>query len=202
MDNAGGSFPPASPYWRAVEEIFRRIQARIPETLPEPVIAYLAGGAAVHYYLGARVTRDVDVEFSKRLLIQGEITVVYQDENGRQRTVYWDRNYHSALGLMHADFHDDARIIGSFGPHLILKILSPLDLAVSKLARFQDHDRTDIEGLALAGLIGSEELARRAERAEEALADYIGHDFFVRRNIHDAVQCIRRIERGEQHGPG
>lgn len=178
-----------SPYWKAVEEVFRRIQAQLPEHLNAPIVAHLAGGAAVHYYTGARVSRDVDVEFSRRLLIQGDINVIYQDEAGQTRSVYWDRNYHSALGLMHADFAEDARTIGYFGPHLLLKVLAPLDLAVSKLARFQDHDRADIESLAQAGLIAAADLERRAE---EALADYVGNDFFVRHNIRDAVALIRQ----------
>lgn len=51
-----------------------------------------------------------------------------------------------------------------------LHILDPVDLAVTKAGRFQDHDREDIRLLARAGLIEGEAFARRAREAIEYLA--------------------------------
>ena len=55
----------------------------------------------------------------------------------------------------------------SFG-NLVLHVIDPVDLAVSKVARFSERDRDDIRELAGRGLIDPD---RFAARAEEALAE-------------------------------
>jgi hypothetical protein len=51
-------------------------------------------------------------------------------------------------------------------------VLQPVDLAISKLARFSEIDRGDILQLAKDGLITASELR---QRAEEALPAYVGN---------------------------
>ena len=41
-----------------------------------PVRMYLAGGAAMHYYTGARTTEDVDAVFSTRVLLPQDLELV------------------------------------------------------------------------------------------------------------------------------
>ena len=50
-------------------------------------------------------------------------------------------------------------------------VFQPVDLAVSKLARFSDIDRGDIVQLARDGLITASALR---ERASDAMPDYVG----------------------------
>ena len=64
-------------------------------------------------------------------------------------------------------------------------------LAVSKIARFQDHDREDIAELVRCGLVTADEIEKRAQ---DALAGYIGAPGTVRRNIKDAVALGRKVE--------
>ena len=68
-----------------------------------------------------------------------------------------------------------------------VRILAPVDLVVSKLSRFSDQDRGDIELLARRGLIDSASVRRRAE---EALADYVGDPAPVRTSIDIACRLI------------
>jgi hypothetical protein len=52
-----------------------------------------------------------------------------------------------------------------------LRVLSPVDLAVSKVARFSEQDRADIRALAAEGFFSAEELR---VHAVEAMRDFIG----------------------------
>ena len=69
-------------------------------------------------------------------------------------------------------------------------MLAPLDLAVSKLGRFADQDREDIELLTRRGLIDSAALRRRAE---QALGGYIGDLAAVRISIGIACRLIDAV---------
>jgi hypothetical protein len=134
---------------------------------------YIAGGAALHIHTGSRVTMDVDASFSRRVLFADDLSVSWRDADGRARALYLDRNYNDTLGLMHEDAYGDATPLAIAGvdPSILeVCVLSPLDLAVSKIARFSEQDRGDIETLARAGLIDA--AALRA-RATEAVGGYV-----------------------------
>ncbi|MBB3923832.1 hypothetical protein [Xanthomonas arboricola] len=51
-----------SPLINAVRRLFDKQADQLPE-LKEPIKAFLAGGVAVHNWIGIRVTSDVDAEF-------------------------------------------------------------------------------------------------------------------------------------------
>lgn len=142
---------------QGVGDIMRRISATLPD-LKEPVKMYLAGGMAVNFYTGYRPTGDIDASFSHRILLPKAkgLAVTYEDEEGCARVVYFNMNYNTALTLGHPDFNEDAyRVRGAEfeNEKLELSILSPVDLAVSKISRFEDNDREDIAELARHGLI-------------------------------------------------
>ena len=68
-----------------------------------------------------------------------------------------------------------------------LYLLSPLDLAGTKAGRLQDHDKTDIELMARAGLIEAEAFRQRASAA----LDYLATDpSMVRISIDEAAGLI------------
>lgn len=69
----------------------------------------------------------------------------------------------------------------------------PLDLAVSKLARFNGQDQDDIRALARAGLLRSDDLRRRAE---EALPDSVGNISRIRGSIDSACRMVDAIAGG------
>ncbi len=65
--------------------------------------------------------------------------------------MYLDRNYNDTLGLLHEDAYADSKpydIPGIDKELIEVPVLTPVDLAVSKLARISDEDREDIELLA------------------------------------------------------
>jgi hypothetical protein len=123
-------------YLDAFAEIVRRIESSLAAsraTLKEPVRIFVAGGAAVHAYTGARISADIDATLSRR-------------------------------------------------------VLSPTDLAVSKIARMAPNDREDIRSLAAAGLLDADVVR---QRADEALAGYVGDPRMVRIAIDEAGEIIR-----------
>lgn len=151
---------------------------------------YIAGGAALHLLTGERVTEDIDATFSKRVLLGEEIEVSYRDSDGRARLMYLDRNTNDTLGLLHENAYADSRPVDIPGIDrglMEVRVLSPVDLAIAKLARFNDQDREDIRLLARKGLIDSGSLRRRAE---EALGGYIGDAAPVRTSIDIACRLI------------
>ena len=182
-------------YWRAFAELMARIEAALGSYKGPPVPVYVAGGAASHIYTGSRLSADVDATLGRRLLLPDDLQVMYKTADGKHRTLYFDRQYNDTLGLMHEDAHEDSVPIDVPGVNpkrLDVRVLSPVDLAVSKLARYADPDREDIKALARAGLLESRDVRRRAE---EALVGYIGRVKDVGISIDQACRMIDGIVR-------
>ncbi len=164
-------------YLAAFTELVERIAAAL-KPLPRrslPIKMYVAGGAAMHLYTGERISNDVDAVFSKRIALPSDLEVTYQDPDGAARLLYFDRQYNDTFALMHEDAHDDSvpLTLKSINPSILdVRLLSALDLAVSKISRFSSQDRDDITTLSKHGLIKSAALRRRSEQAME---NYVGN---------------------------
>jgi hypothetical protein len=175
---------------------FRELVARIAGSLQDapsrllPVQMYVAGGAALHFHTGERVSVDVDAVFSKRFALPDDLEVTYRDVDGVTRLLYFDRQYNDTLGLMHEDAQQDSlplRLPGIDANVLDVRLLAPVDLAVSKLGRFTEQDRADIMALARRGRITARDLEARAM---QALDGYVGDVQRVRGNVTTAVKMI------------
>lgn len=179
-------------YVAAFRELVSRIAASVKDVRPDalPIQMYVAGGAALHFHTGVRVSVDVDAVFSRRIALPDRLEIAYRDADGAARLLYFDRQYNDTLGLMHEDAHDDSMPLALDGidPNVLdVRILAPLDLAVSKLGRFSDQDRADIAALARRGLLTPSSLN---SRATEALSGYVGDTGRIRGNIAGAVGIV------------
>jgi hypothetical protein len=99
--------------------------------------------------------------------------------------------YNDTYALLHEDAYEDAisiKVPGVDAKRLDVRLLQPLDLAVSKLSRFEVHDQEDIRALAIAGLIDAKSLR---VRAEEALPSYVGETRRVRNSIALAEKLVK-----------
>ncbi|HTL91177.1 MAG TPA: DUF6036 family nucleotidyltransferase [Steroidobacteraceae bacterium] len=160
-----------------------------------PVRMYVAGGAAMHFYTGERVSEDIDASFSRRLALPEDLEVAYRDADGAARLLYFDRQYNDSMGLLHEDAYDDSMPLSLDGIDssiVEVRLLSPTDLAVSKIGRLEDQDRHDIAALARHGLTNAE-LVR--QRAEQAMSGYIGDLERLRNSIEIATRVIADAER-------
>lgn len=184
-------------YVAAFSEIARRISEPL-LTLPKrslPIQMYVAGGAALHFYTGERTSKDVDASFSHRIALPENLEVAYRDADGAARLLYFDRQYNDAFALMHEDARDDSvpLTLKGIDPKVLdVRLLSPLDLAVSKISRFSSQDREDITALARHGLIRSGPLRRRAN---EAIARFVGNVDTLRTSIDLACRLAEDVER-------
>lgn len=179
-------------YLAALGEIVQRIAASLRNVAPRalPIRMYIAGGTALHFYTGERVSRDVDAAFSRRIALPENLEVAYRAADGAAQLLYLDRNYNDTLALMHEDAYDDSRPLALPGVDakvLDVRLLSPLDLAVSKLGRFADQDRDDIAALARHGVIDA---AGLRQRAEAALTAYVGDIARVQNTIDIACRIV------------
>ncbi len=182
---------------QALQELIDRISefVRSDQVIP----AYLAGGAGTYLHLQnaggppaeqARYSEDADIHFGRALIFDKDLVVSYENSRGEECLLALDGSYTIDIGLRHPDCFDDAEFLfRSKNERIELYLLSPLDLAVTKVGRYQDHDRKDIELLAEAGLLSAEEFR---QRATEAL-DYPATDpTMVQINIDQAIEVIEK----------
>jgi hypothetical protein len=178
---------------RIVERIERSLQGLPKKVLP--VQMFIAGGAALHLYVGVRVSKDVDAVFSHRVALPPDLKVSYRDADGAARMLYFDYQYNDTLGLVHEQARDDAVVLTlpCIDPKVLsVRLLSATDLTVSKIGRFSEQDRADIVALARAGRIKSDTLRRRAE---EALDAYVGDTARVRGAIDIVARLVEAAQR-------
>ena len=173
---------------RALAELLKQLAARL--NLSAPLSVYIAGGMAVHLYTATRVTTDVDAEFGSRVLLPNDLMVEAELEDGTTQLVYFDTNYNSSFALMHEDYIDDAVLVDFGLDRLCVYVLAPVDLAVSKIARFAEIDQEDILALVRLGLTSADEIE---QRATSALSGYVGGQAMVRLNLADAIALARRV---------
>lgn len=182
-------------------EAFREIVFRIARALSgvarrsQAVRMYVAGGAAMHLYTGERVSEDIDAVFSRRIALPEDLDVAYRDADGAARLLYFDRQYNDTLGLLHDEAHQDSVTLALEGidPRVMeVRLLSPLDLAVSKVGRLSQVDRDDIALLVRRGLV---EPAKLRKRSEEAMAGYIGDLARLRNSIEIACRIAEDAAR-------
>lgn len=178
---------PATPVGVAVRELFSRLVERL--GLRQTLKVYLAGGMAVYFYVGKRVSRDLHAEFGTRVLLPSDLAVEIEGEE----PVYFDTNFNPMFALVHENYQRDAVPVELGVDHIDLRLLSPVDLAVSKIARFADVDREDITSLVQAGLTDA---AAIAQRAREAATAYIGNPADIRHKIELAVALAVRARPG------
>jgi Nucleotidyltransferase of unknown function (DUF6036) len=191
---------PDSPARREYVDAFLEIAGRISESLKSlpkkalPIHMYVAGGAALHFYTGERVTQDVDAAFSKRIALPDKLDVSYRDADGAAQLLYLDRQYSDTLALIHEDAYRDSEPLALPGlePEVLdVRLLTPTDLAVSKIGRLTSQDRDDIAALARRGLVHSASLRTRAE---EAVDDFVGDTTRLRGNIETACRIVADVE--------
>ena len=175
-----------------LRELLKRLGERL--ALRSPLNVYLAGGMAVHLYTANRVTCDVDAEFGGRVYLPNDLMVEVTLEDGTPQVVYLDTNYNPTFALLHEDYLDDSIPVDLGVDQIRVHVLSPVDLAVSKIARFADNDKEDIAALVRLGLTSADEIERRAT---SALVGYIGGQAMLKLNLRDAVVLARESERAE-----
>lgn len=191
-------------YVDAVTRLFKRIEALLGDVPANllPLRVYIAGGAAAFFHTGIRVSRDIDASLSLRVHLPESLVETYTDIDGKPAAVYFDANCNDTLGPLHENAFGDAQPLPMPGldrAKLDVRLLTPVDLAITKLGRFAEHDREDIEALARAGLLDADAFERRAK---EALDYYVGHPPAPRANLREAVKIVRACSKTPKSSRG
>ena len=176
---------------KGLKALFVELQARL-ELRDKPIKATIAGGIAVHLYTAQRVTMDVDAEFGARLYLPQDLGIEVPGPGGRSLWLHFDAQYNSTFALMHEDYLDDAVRVPLGVDYFDIYILSPVDLAVSKISRLSANDRGDIAALVEHGLTTA---AAIEARARDALPGFVGNVRPLEMNIADAVEIARQAEK-------
>lgn len=155
----------------ALLSIAKRISSSFP-SLPQPVEAYICGGSAVMYWIrDSRISLDVDMFFSRKVLIPRELSASFLDQDGLPVDLEFDYNFNEMFSLLQADYAARAITLMEFS-NLRVNVISPVDLAVMKLYRFSGQDQDDIRSLIENGLLNDNDTFKAV--AEDAMKDYIG----------------------------
>lgn len=172
-----------------LKELFSQLQQRL--EIKERICAYIAGGMAIHIYTAARVTSDVDAEFSARISLPRDLMVEVETPEGDKEFLHFDACFNSTFALMHEDYVRDCVKVDLDVPYFDVFVLSPVDLAVSKIARFAPNDQEDIKALVERGFVSSDDIEKRAS---EAVESFVGNVSFLLANIRDAVAMAKDVE--------
>ena len=180
---------------------FEQIATRIADSLSNapksalPVTMFVFGGGAMHFYTGERVSNHIDATFSHRIALPDDLEISYRAKDGAAKLLYFDRQFNDTYALVHEDAFNDSvslELNGVDSQILDIRLLSALDLAVSKIRRLAQHDRTDIEALAKRGLIESSALRKRST---QALKYYVGNLDRVKTSINLACNTVAAVEK-------
>jgi len=177
---------------RAVTALLGRIDAGLPAEFSEVVPTVLVGGVAVHVHTATRVSRDLEAIYGRRLLLPPDLVTHYLDGEGRERSLHLDTNYHSSIALLHPDAERDALPLGRVG-RLDVRVLTPVDLAVSKIGRWLGNDEADVRELAVRGLLDP---IRLESRSRDALQYFVGNMGRIEANLEDALEVVRTCSHG------
>lgn len=180
-------------YLEAFGRLMKKIEGAVGARKGKPVRVYVAGGAALHLYTGARYSRDVDAHIAlPRVALPADLQVVYEGPDGLPKTLYFDTQYNETFALLHEDVHEDSvpiRVPGVDPKRLDVRLFSPVDLAVSKLSRFEAHDQEDILALGNAGLVDAASLRKRAL---DALPGYVGAVKRIENSLEIACRMLKK----------
>lgn len=154
-------------------ETFRLLLKEARVKIDRPVELILIGGvAALLSGAVSRVTEDIDI------LASGENIEVLQKAGALKPPI---QPVADSFLCLHPDYRKACRYVRqlSFPPRIRVYRLSPLDLAISKLSRFQQVDIEDIEAILKKEQIGKKKFLRQYATARAYYTNPKATDFNV-----------------------
>lgn len=181
-----------TPLVRGVFLLFQELEARL--ELSEPVNVLIVGGIAMGCYSETRIACDVDVQFFSRILIPQDLVIEVDLGGGLLQPLYFDVGHNPNRSLMHQDYLRDAIPLDLGLDFIRVKLLAPVDLVVSKIARLSEVDRRDIAELVRLGLVTPNAITRRAS---EAMGDCICNISVINGQLQTVLELVEAVKSGE-----
>lgn len=155
----------------------------------KPNAAYICGGIAAMYWgVSSRISLDLDLFMARVIRITPEVAAFYKDKNGDSVPVMFDQTFRPEFTLLHEDYDQRATLLAESETVRVF-VLSPEDLVLTKLSRFAERDRADIQELINAGIVHDADSIYRL--GMDALNTYVGDRNNVMYPLHEVC---RRIE--------
>lgn len=163
----------STPLGEAVARLFSRALPILEGQAPGAMKVFIFGGCGVHLLTHSRGSADIDAEVeAARILRRDELVAVLADpefyeQGDEDLTVEFDPNYNTSLGPLHEDYRDRAIPLDGFNGNqpLHVYVAAGVDLAISKLGRYTEQDKADIEALIDCGRVDVEEFVTLAQEA-------------------------------------
>lgn len=188
-----------SAYLKAIEEIIECLGEMTAGDSEVPLRIYLVGCAAMHVLTGCRVSDDVQIFFSQPVLVPNDLGASYLSDNGVREYVYFDPGFNPHRCPMSPDYEQRAlktRLAEFRGVEVFA--LAPIDLAISKLGRFDHDDQADIKALIDYGLlVNASEFTRYANEAIDRL---LGSRPILDERVRAVIDWIHNSQRNPEDG--
>ena len=167
-----------TPFSQTIFQMFENLDTYLGKNyneLPEEAVkVYLFGGCAIHLHIGNRASNDVDAELEpiQKLKPVANLetaikAVGFDDEEGDYCMLDFDGNFNPTIAPIHPDYKERSSLLHTTKLKLVsLYLVSAVDIAVSKLGRFESVDREDIINLFQNGMFTLEDFKETAEEAK------------------------------------
>jgi hypothetical protein len=179
-----------TPFMQAVIQISKKIEQQlVNKQRIEPIRVYIFGGVAVHFYTSARTSKDVDAVIIPQDIekeVDLDIVGLYQDGED-EHVITLDKNFNTAQ-LLHPDYQKNAIKFYDIGAKVQLFIPTPIDLIISKIERFSEVDKTDIQALIKKMRISLDEFD---EKIEDAIDYHANSDKFRDKMEKYNIEAVR-----------
>lgn len=159
-------------FFAAMLQMLGSVHDMIPN-VKAPVECNIAGGTAVAFWIDLpRVSRDLDVFYSHRLLPPSGLSALFEDADGKKILLEYDYGFSETMSLLHHDFASRRHMLSQKFENMHVFVLAPVDIAIMKLTRFDSRDQQDIQKMVDAGVMHNAK--EFSSLAEDAQKDYIG----------------------------
>jgi hypothetical protein len=151
--------------------------------------AYICGGIAAMYWgVSSRTSLDLDMFMSRVVQIPPEVAAGYEDKNGESIAVMFDQTFRPEFTLLQEDYADRATRLAESETVRVF-VLSPEDLILTKLSRFAERDRADIQELINENVVRDADFVYRLGM-DAITTSYIGDPVSVTYALKEVCQRI------------
>ncbi len=190
-----------TPMSKAVFELLAQLNDEIESRLTNvktagAIKAYIFGGCAVHIYTNARGSNDLDIEIQAAekldlhsLIVELDDVYFTDPESGDMQLTLDDTFQVGITPVMFPDYQDRAIPLNVGSQVLHVFLVSPIDVAISKLSRCAPDDINDILAIYKKKRFTIEEFK---VAAFEAL-DYTATPDSLRKNIDHVILRLQSV---------
>ena len=164
-------------------DIITQLNKFIPPNFVQEIQGYCVGGIAMSYWIGpSRRTTDVDIIFSHKIFFE---ELKFKKNNNY---LILEKNFNDSFSALQEDYPSRATFIKKIGKINIF-VISPEDLAIMKISRWNDRDRTDVISLIERKLLNKEKLY---ELYNDVKNYYIGNPSNLQYTFDDVIEMIEK----------